>query len=129
MKKNNFLIKSFCLKLSLSLKEFQNLENTGIGGIEIAELVNPDDEQAVPVRRPDVIVNPHNFEADVRNEDYRSHRLPGGIIESSTKKLKGIINHGDNRLELLLFPYLYPNGKGAWVYQGPCKAGYIGKYL
>ena len=71
--------------------------------------------------RPDVVVNPMDFEGEVRNEDYRSHRVLAGVvqIESSRNELRCVIKHGDTNLEMLLFPHLYPYGKGAWAYQGP----------
>lgn len=125
LRANNPLIRSLCPELSVCLEEVGAIGNVGLGGIEMADLVNPEEEAAVPAERPDLVLNPADFEAEVRDEDYRSHRLPGGTIESSVTKLRAVINHGDTRLEMLLFPHLYPNGRGAWVYQGPCRARYV----
>ena len=95
-------------------------------GLPTGHLLNPENEATVPTRRPDIVVNPIEFETEIRNEDYRSHRLPAGVFQSPTSMVKHYINHGDSCLEMLVFPYLYPHGKGAWSYHGPALKRYGG---
>lgn len=129
LRRHNPLFQSLCRQLSLALP-LNNLGNhVAVGGLPLANLTNPDQEPPPPIRRPDLIVTPFNFDADVRNEDHRSHRLPAGTIQSSINDLKYIINHGDKHLEMLLFPHLYPHGKGAWVYQGPSLPRYPNRIM
>lgn len=85
-------------------------------------------EPALPVGHPDIVVNPLEFESEVRNEDYRAHRLPVGVIESqSNRRGRGnqfavdyretfTVPHGDPNIEALVFPVLYMNGIGHWRY-------------
>jgi hypothetical protein len=82
--------------------------------------MNEDTEPSVPHRRPDIVINPLDFDREVRNEDCRSHRLPAGMMETFLSEVKRVVNHGDKHLEHLIFPYLYPHGKGQWQYSGPC---------
>jgi len=119
LKANNPLIRSLCPELSIPLSHDERPEDLTIGALPFALLSESDREPPAPVRRPDLILNPFDFTLEVRNEDHRSHRLPAGTIQSSLTTLKYVINHGDKSLEMLLFPYLYPNGTGAWAYQGP----------
>jgi hypothetical protein len=120
LRQNNPLIRDLCPKLAVSTDE-----RAGVGGLPFAQLSRPEEDAGLPFgTRPDVIVNPSNFESQVRNEGYRSHRVPAGVVclDSSIGELKRVINHGNRELEMLLFPHLYPNGKGGWVYQGPARA-------
>lgn len=118
LRQNNPLIRDLSPKLVIGIDE-----RVAVGALPFAESSRPEEDAGVPFSRPDVIVNPLNFEAQVRNEDYRSHRIPGGVIcLDSIGELKRIINHGHQELETLLFPYLYPYGRGSWVYQGPARA-------
>jgi len=128
LKTNNPLIRRLCPHLfilpSLDDSEQPHSDDVAFAGLPFAQLTLPDQEPSVPVRRPDLILNPFDFPSEVRNEDHRSHRLPAGTIQSSLTTLKYVISHGDKALEMLLFPHLYPNGKGAWVYQGPAISRY-----
>ena len=45
-----------------------------------AVLNNEAVEMPIPEGRPDVVVDPFDFESDVRNEGYRYHRLPMGVL-------------------------------------------------
>jgi hypothetical protein len=94
--------------------------------IPCAVLDNEDLEMPIPERRPDVIVDPFDFEQDVHNKDYRYHRLPMGVLgrvdvdRIMTHTLgdwSQIVTHGDGKGEGLLFPVLYPHGCGFWRYQ------------
>ena len=85
----------------------------------------------IPDGCPDVIIHPFEFLEEVHNEDYRYHRLPIGVLSSvrqhvidiemairtDQQLISHIINHGDDRVERLLFPTLYPNGRGHWTYR------------
>ena len=83
-------------------------------------------EMPIPDGRPDIVVNPSDFEEVVRNEDYRYHRLPMGTLENididqlfSTTfgTVHDVVAHGDGKGEGLLFPVLYPYGRGLWRYR------------
>ena len=88
-------------------------DDVAFAGLPFAQLTLTDQEPSVPVRRPDLILNPFDFASEVRNEDHRSHRLPAETIQSSLTTLKYVISHEDKTLEMLLFPHLYSNEKGA----------------
>ena len=130
LKTNNPLIRWLCPQLSIlpSLDDSEqprsDSDDVTFGSLPFARLTLPDQEPSVPARRPDLIMNPFDFASEVRNEDHRSHRLPTGTLQSSLTTLKYVINHGDKVLEMLLFPHLYPNAKGTWVYQGPAISRY-----
>ena len=88
-------------------------------------------EPAISAARPDVVINPFNFEEEVHNEDHRYHRLPISVLSSvhehvmdiekaihnDQQIISHIIMHGDDKVERLLFPTLYPHGRGHWSYQ------------
>ena len=122
LRQNNPLIRDLCPQLVIGIHE-----RAAVGGLPFAELRRPEQDVGLPFSRPDVVMNPLNFEAQVRNEDYRSHQIPGGVVslDSSIGELKRIINHGHQELEMLLFPHLYPYGRGSWVYQGPARARFM----
>ena len=125
---NNPLIRQLAPENRLTSFQHEESSEGGVGidglGLPTATLVNPENDAAVPIERPDIVVNPFDFELDVRNEDYRSHRLPAGTFKTSISTVKYLINHGDKWSEMLLFPHLYPNGKGAWTYRGPAMLRY-----
>ena len=88
-------------------------------------------EPSIPSGRPDIVVDPLNYENEVRNEDFRYHRLPSGVLEgtgdlmnsastveaqNNVASISRVINHGDQNVEALLFPTLYPYGRGQWQY-------------
>lgn len=62
--------------------------------------MNADTESAVSHQHPDIIMNPLNFDQEVRNEDYRYHHPPAEMIESFLSEVQRIINHRDKHLEL-----------------------------
>lgn len=82
------------------------------------QLFTPDREPPIPRGRPDIVVNPLEFDREVRDEEFRSHRLPAGVVQSFVSQVKRVVNHGDKNLELLVFPHLYPHGRGQWEYRG-----------
>ena len=45
-----------------------------------AVLDNEAVEMPVPAGRPDIVVDPFNFEPDVRDEGYCYHRFPMGVL-------------------------------------------------
>jgi hypothetical protein len=80
----------------------------------------------IPAGRPDMVVNPCDFEEEVRNEDYRYHRLPMGMLTNlnvgqcftnTFGSIGELVAHGDGKGKGLLFPVLYPHGRGFWRYQ------------
>ena len=91
-----------------------------------AVLDNEDLEMPIPEGRPDVVMDPFDFEQDAGNEDYRYHRLPmgvlgrvdvDGIMTDTLGDWSNIVAHGDGKGEGLLFPVLYTHGRGFWWYQ------------
>lgn len=94
--------------------------------IPMAFLENEDLEMPIPEGRLDIVVNPIDFEEEVRNEDYRYHRLPMGVLPNldvnrvmsdAFGRVSNTIAHGDGKGEGLLFPVLYPYGRGFWQYR------------
>ena len=88
-------------------------------------------EPSIPSNQPDIVVDPFNYENEVRNEDFRYHRLAIGVLEGGTNvahsdsigeiqnkaaTILRVINHGDQNVEALLFPTLYPEARGQWRY-------------
>jgi len=90
----NPLFRSLCHRLSIFLPLQDSSTDTAIGGVLFTYLGHAHDERAPPPGRPDLILNPFDFDSEVRNEDHRSHRLPAGTIQSSLTEFKCIINHG-----------------------------------
>jgi hypothetical protein len=111
-----------------------------------AFVLDTDQEPSLPRGRPDIVVNSLDFDVETRNEEYRFHRLPAGVVCQSsgahreTKETSEvnisvisnilqsnseyIIEHGNNQLEPLLFPVLYPYGNRHWIYTGPANPRY-----
>ena len=91
-----------------------------------AFLENEDLEMPIPEGRPDIVINPIDFEEEVRNEGYRYHRLPMGALSNmdvnqvmgdAFRHVSNTVAHGDGKGEGLLFPVLYPYGRGFWQYR------------
>lgn len=66
--------------------------------------------------RPDLIMNPFDYPESTTTEDHRSFRLPVASMDSSEQMngRKMGIARSDPTLELLIFPVLYPWGRGQW---------------
>ena len=63
--------------------------------------------------RPEIVMDPSTFESEVNQEDYRHFRLPVAHIEDR-KGRQHVLTRGDAKIEPLLFPVLYPWGRGYW---------------
>lgn len=71
----------------------------------------PDDNSAPPYLPNDIVVPNVNFNIEIHNEDYHyTHLMAGFVKTSDNTSLPLAINDPD--LEALLFPDLFPNGKG-----------------
>ena len=71
----------------------------------------PDDDTAPPYLPNDIIVPNVNFNVEIHDEDYHyTHLMAGFVKTSDNTSLPLSIN--DPSLEALLFPDLFPNGKG-----------------
>jgi hypothetical protein len=71
----------------------------------------PNDDSAPPYLSNDIIVPNVNFNVEIHDEDYHyTHLMAGFVKTSDNTSLPLAIN--DPNLEPLLFPDLFPNGKG-----------------
>jgi hypothetical protein len=70
----------------------------------------PNDDTAPPVNQRDIIIPTINLHDEVHNEDFHYTRLMAGFINTNNNKLP--ISVYDPNLEPLVFPHLFPNGKG-----------------
>jgi hypothetical protein len=105
-----------------------NQVNTPINVLPVATIVPNEHhniynqvEPELPQGHPDIVVDPHDNNAEVHNEDHRYHRLPAGIVRTGEVNHRTVftVPHGDLDLEALLFTTLYPHGKGQWRYTCP----------
>jgi len=58
-------------------------------------------------------MDPNTFNAEVNQEDYRHFRLPVAYIQDKWGH-QCMLTRGDSEMEPLLFPVLYPWGRGHW---------------
>jgi hypothetical protein len=71
----------------------------------------PNDDTAPPYLPNDIVVPNVNFNVEIHDEDYHYTHLMAGFVKTSDNTLLPLaINDPD--LEALLFPDLFPNGKG-----------------
>src|SRR5581483_2124449 len=71
----------------------------------------PNDNNAPPVNQRDIIIPTINLPDEVHNEDFHYSRLMAGFVHNNDNN-KLPISIYDPNLEPLLFPHLFPNGKG-----------------
>jgi len=71
----------------------------------------PDDDSAPPFLPNDIIVPNVNFNIEIHNEDYHYSHLMAGFVRTPDNTLLPLAVN-DSNLEGLLFPDLFPNGKG-----------------
>ena len=71
----------------------------------------PNDDSAPPVNQRDIIVPTLNLPNEVHNEDFHYSRLMAGFVRNDDNSSLPISIYDPN-LEPLLFPHLFPNGKG-----------------
>jgi hypothetical protein len=68
----------------------------------------------VPYARPELIMDPLDYPSMCANESARYFRLPEATLQDRDGS-KLVMNRSNPLLEPLLFPVLYPWGKGHWV--------------
>src|SRR5581483_622316 len=72
------------------------------------------EEENIPIIRPGEIVVPNNdFDIEIHDEDANFNRLMAGFARTDNN-LSLPISLNDPNLEALLFPDLYPDGKGTY---------------
>src|ERR1043165_498835 len=71
----------------------------------------PDDDSALPFLPNDIIIPNTNFNVEIHNEDYHYSHLMAGFVRTPNNTLLPLAID-DSDLEALLFPDLFPNGKG-----------------
>ncbi|KID83911.1 DNA helicase PIF1, ATP-dependent [Metarhizium guizhouense ARSEF 977] len=80
-----------------------------------AELPENSDERR-PQTRPDLVMNPFQYDQETRNEHFRYYRLSAGAIQVPERHPpKPMLYRTDPDVEVLCFPHLYPYGKGQFV--------------
>lgn len=87
--------------------------------LPLIQLISDHREERRPANRPDFVMDPLQHDAETRNEDFRYNRLTVGRVTGSHRagNLPDLYR-SDPDVEVLLFPHLYPYGKGQWV-EGP----------
>ena len=84
-----------------------------------SEMANPfprashisDDDSAPPFLQNDIIVPTSNFNLEIHNEDFHYTHLMAGFLRTPDNTLLPL-SVDDSNLEPLLFPDLFPDGKG-----------------
>lgn len=84
--------------------------------LPLIQLINDHREERRPANRPDVVLNPHEYDPETRNEDFRFDRLPIGRVAGSHRAGDlPELSRRDPASEVLLFSHLYPYGRGQWI--------------
>ena len=73
--------------------------------------VMADSEERLPDSRPDIVLDPAPFDPVTHDEDYSFRRLPVAVDALRTGDC---LAGSEAETEMLLFPTLYPNGRGAY---------------
>jgi hypothetical protein len=71
----------------------------------------PDDDSAPLFLQNDIVVPNSNFNIEIHNEDFHYIHLMAGFLKTPDNTLL-LLSVNDSNLELLLFPDLFPDGKG-----------------
>src|SRR6266496_2974372 len=71
----------------------------------------PNDDSAPPFLHNDIVVPNTNFNTEIHNEDFHYTHLMAGFVRTPENTLLPL-SVNDSNLEPLLFPDLFPNGKG-----------------
>ena len=71
----------------------------------------PDDDSAPPYLANDIVVPNINFNIEIHNEDYHYSHLMAGFVRKADNTLLPLATNNPD-LEALLFPDLFPDGKG-----------------
>jgi len=126
--------------LSLNNPYLRNFTNTlrqrslrrGTGPFPIAIHI-PNDDTAPPINQRDIIIPTTNLPDEVHNEDFHYSRLMAGFVRDDNNNSLPISIYDPN-LEPLLFPHLFPDGKGHFHFMkehaqlNEDKAETLGKY-
>jgi hypothetical protein len=86
--------------------------------LPLIQLINDHRQERRPANRPDIVLDPHQYDPETRNEDFRYHRLPvGHVVGLRADGNLPLLFRWDRDVEVLLFPHLYPFGRGQWIEQ------------
>ncbi len=86
--------------------------------LPLIQLINDHREERRPANRPDVVLDPHQYDPETWNEDFRYDRLPVGRISGSHRAGDlPSLSRKDPAAEVMLFSHIYPYGKGQWIEQ------------
>jgi hypothetical protein len=84
--------------------------------LPLAHLIDEDGDEQRPPNRPDLVMNPFQYEQHTRDEHFRYNRLPVGAVQASSDQApQPTLYRSDPDVEVLTFPHLYPYGRGQWV--------------
>jgi len=84
--------------------------------LPLAHLIDENGDERRPPNRPDLVMNPFQYEQHTRDEHFRHNRLPVGAVQASPDQaLLPTLYRSDPDVEVLAFPHLYPYGRGQWV--------------
>jgi hypothetical protein len=84
----------------------------------LIQLINEHREERRPANRPDIVMDPLQYDPETRNEDFQHNRLTVGRVRGSHRAGNlPELYRSDPDVEVLLFPHLYPYGRGQWVNQ------------
>lgn len=86
--------------------------------LPLLQLIQEHREERRPQNRPDFVMDPMRHDPQTRNEDFRFDRVTQGRVTGSHRAgdLPDLYRT-DPDVEVLLFPHLYPYGRGQWVEQ------------
>src|SRR4051812_5519333 len=94
----------------------------------------PSDTNAPPFQEGDIVLSSTDFPTEIHNEDFHYTHLMAGFIKTPTTTLPLAFDNPD--LEPLIFPDLFPNGKGHFYDQNTdtleddsVKSETYGKYI
>ena len=81
------------------------------------------------INYPELIMPPYDFNPEIHNEDFHYNRLMVGFINNPNEKQLPI-SYNDKNLEGLLFPDLFPTGKGFYndTFDNENRQKYIDSY-
>jgi len=86
--------------------------------LPLLQLIQEHRDERRPQNRPDFVMDPMRHDPQTRNEDFRFDRVTLGRVTGSHRagNLPELFRT-DPDVEVLLFPHLYPYGRGQWVEQ------------
>jgi hypothetical protein len=86
--------------------------------LPLLQLIQEHRDERRPQNRPDFVMDPMMHDPQTRNEDFRFDRVTQGRVTGSHRAgdLPELFRT-DPDVEVLLFPHLYPYGRGQWVEQ------------